>query len=125
MTLPRTMHPSSFDALRREAQVLLSQLSTLPRAEWERKLNKLARRNQQNSPLPLAWLFRQGLKASTREEAPFWHSQVDACLRAARISHQIQAGWKQYGMTPWDVVHHQPHRPLPRYHSEPLLLGHR
>ena len=33
-----TMHPCSFDALRREAQVLLGQLSTLPRAEWERWL---------------------------------------------------------------------------------------
>ena len=85
----------------------------------------LARRDQINSALALAWLFRQVLKASTQEDAPFWHVQVDTCLRAARISQRIQSGWRAYGMTPWEVVHYQPPPYLPRYGSEPILVGQR
>ena len=119
------MSPSSFDALKREAQVLLSQLSTLPREEWERKLNVLAKRDQIQSPLVLAWMFRQGLKAASVAEAPFWQGQINTCLRAARISHKIQSGWAAFGMTPWEVVHYQPPPHLPRYASEPIFVGHR
>ena len=119
------MSPSSLDALRREAQVLLSQLSTLPRAEWERRLNALARRDQIQSPLVLVWMFRQGLKAARVEDAPFWQGQIDACLRAARISYRIQAGWAQFGMTPEEVLAHRPPPQRARYSSEPILVGQR
>ena len=75
-------------------------------------------------PLAVAWMFQQVLKASTRQDAPFWCSQIDACKQAARVGHKVRCGWEAYGMTPYEVCMHRGYfrRPmLPRYNSEPVL----
>ena len=70
-------------------------------------------------------MLQQVLKASLRQDAPFWCSQIDACKQAARVGHKVRCGWEAYGMTPYEVCMHRGyfrHPILPRYNSEPDLL---
>ena len=115
----------SFAALRKDAQALLALISTLSRREWEQKLHKIFVSDPVQGPLAVAWMLQQVLKASTRQDAPFWCSQIDACKQAARVGHKVRSGWEAYGMTPYEVCMHRGYsrRPiLPRYNSEPDLL---
>ena len=71
-------------------------------------------------------MLQQMLKASTRQDAPFWRGQIDACKHAARVGHKVRCGWEAYGMTPYEVCMHRGYfrRPiLPRYNSEPVLCS--
>ena len=92
--------------------------------EWEQKLRKIFVSDPVQGPLTVAWLLQQVLKASTRQDAPFWRSLIDACKHAARVGHKVRCGWEAYGMTPYEVcMHHgySRHPILPRYNSEPVL----
>ena len=114
----------SFAALRKDAQVLLALINTSSRREWEQKLHKIFVSDPVQGPLAVAWMLQQVLKASTRQDAPFWCSKIDACKQAARVGHQIRQGWEAYGMTPYEVCMHRGyfrHPILPRYNSEPVL----
>ena len=114
-----------FAALRKDAQALLALISTLPRREWEQKLHKISVSDPVQGPLAVAWMLQQVLKASTRQDAPFWCRQIDACKHAARVGHKVRCGWEAYGMTPYEVCMHRGyfrHPILPRYNSEPDLL---
>ena len=115
----------SFAALRKGAQALLALISTLSRREWEQKLHKIFVSDPVQGPLAVAWMLQQVLKTSTRQDAPFWCSQIDACKQAARFGHKVRCGWEAYGMTPYAVCTHRGyfrHPVLPRYNSEPDLL---
>ena len=115
----------SFAALRKDAQALLALISTLSRREWEQKLRKIFVSDPVQGPLAVAWMLHQVLKASTRQHAPFWRTQIDACKQAARVGHKVRCGWEAYGMTPYEVCMHRGyfrHPILPRYNSEPDLL---
>ena len=74
--------------------------------------------------LAVAWMLQQLLKARTRQDAPFWRGQIDACKHAARAGHKVRRGWEAYGMTPYEVCMHRGyfrHPILCRYNSEPVL----
>ena len=114
----------SFAALRKDAQALLALINTMPQREWEQKLHKIFVSDPVQGPLAVAWMLHQVLKASTRQHAPFWRSQIDACKQAARAGHKVRCGWEAYGMTPYEVCMHRGYfrRPIiPRYNSEPVL----
>ena len=78
----------SFADLRKDAHALLALISTLSRREWEQKLHKIFVSDPVLGPLAVAWMLQQVLKTSTRQDAPFWCSQIDACKQAARVGHQ-------------------------------------
>ena len=61
-------------------------------------------RDPVQGPLAVAWMLQQLLKASTRQAAPFWCGQIDACKPAARVVHKVRCGWQVYGMTPYEAV---------------------
>ena len=114
----------SFAVLRKDAQALLALISTLSRREWEQKLHKIFVSDPIQWPLAVAWMLQQVFKASTRQGARFWCSQIDACMHAARVGHKVRCGWEAYGMTPYEVCMHRGysrHPILPRYNSEPVL----
>ena len=113
--------PSCYAALRQDAQELLAALPHLNQREWEKRLRTLFNGDPVLGPLATAWMLSQALKASSKEDAPFWQSQISACKRTAQISHKLHRANEAWGMTPWEVVHHTPHRPLPRYNSAPAL----
>ena len=118
------MSPSCFAALRKDAQTLLTLINKLPQREWEKRLHAIFVRDAVQGPLAVAWMLQQLLKASTRQDAPFWCGQIDACKQAARASHKVRRGWEAYGMTPYEVCAHQGyyrHPLLPRYNSEPVF----
>ena len=73
----------SFAALRTDAQALLALINKLPQREWEKRLHGIFVRDPVQGPLALAWMLQQVLKASTRQDAPFWCRQIDACKHAA------------------------------------------
>ena len=119
------MSPSCFADLRKDAQALLA-LNTLPQREWEKRLHGIFVRDPVRGPLAVAWMLQQMLKASTRQDAPFWRGQIDACKHAARVGHKVRCGWEAYGMTPYEVCMHRGYfrNPLlPRYNSEPVLCS--
>ena len=121
------MSPCSFDDLRKDAQALLSLINTLPQREWEKRLHGIFVRDPVQGPLAVCWMLQQVLKASTRQDAPFWCRQIDACKHAARVGHKVKRGWEAYGMTPYEVCMHKGfyRNPiLPRYSSEPNLSSH-
>ena len=108
------MSPSCFAALRKDAQALLALNNTLSQREWEQKLHRIL----VSDPV------QQVLQASTRQDAPFWCSQIDVCKQAARVGHKVRCGWEAYGMTPYEVCMHRGyfrHPILPWYNSEPVL----
>ena len=107
-----------------DAQALLALTNTLSQREWEQKLHKIFVSDPVQGPLAVAWALQQVLKASTRQDAPFWCGQIDACKHAARVGHKVRCGWEAYGMTPYEVCMHRGysrHPILPRYNSEPVL----
>ena len=113
------MSPCSFAALRKDAQALLALMNTLTQREWEKRLY-----DPLQEPLAVGWMLQQLLKASTRQDAPFWRGQIDACKQAARVGHKVRCGWDAYGMTPYEVCMHRcpfRHPISPRYNSEPVL----
>ena len=118
------MSVCSFAALRKDAQALLALINTLSRTEWEQKLHKIFVSDPVQGPLAVCWMLQQVLKASTRQDAPFWRGQIDACKKAAYAGHKVRCGWEGYGMLPYEVCMHRGYfrRPiLPRYNSEPDL----
>ena len=107
----------SFAALRKDAQALLALINTLPQREWEKRLHGIFVRDPVQGPLAVAWMLQQVLKASTRQDAPFWCGQIDACKHAARVGHKVRCGWEAYGMTPYEVCMHR------GYFRHPIYLG--
>ena len=100
------MSVCSFAALRKDAQALQALINTLPQREWEQKLHKIFVSDPVQGPLAVAWMLQQVLKASTRQAAPFWCRQIDACKHAARVGRKVRCGWEAYGMTPYAVCTH-------------------
>ena len=117
------MSHCSFADLRKEAVGLLAQINRLPQREFERKLHQLFVRDDVSGPLAIAYLLQQLLKISPAADADFWHSQIQACQKAARVGHKMRHGWGVYGMTPWEVVHWRPPKQMARYNSEPVING--
>ena len=118
------MSPSCFAALRKDAQALLAAINLVTQKEWEHRLHTIYISDDVQGPLAVAWMLQQILKASTRQDAPFWCGQIDACKHAARVRHKVNRGWEAYGITPYEVCMHRGYfrRPiLPRYNSEPVL----
>ena len=114
----------SFAALRKDAQALLALINTLSRRVWEQKLHKIFVSDPVQVPLAVCWMLQHVLKASTRQDAPFWCSQIDACKHDARVGQKVRCGWEAYGMTPYEVNTlrgYFRHPILPRYNSEPVL----
>ena len=107
----------SFAALRKDAQALLALINKLPQSEWEKRLHGIFVRDPVQGPLAVAWMLQQVLKASTRQDAPFWCGQIDACKHAARVGHKVRCGWEAYGMTPYEVCMHR------GYFRHPIYLG--
>ena len=101
------MSACSFAALRKDAQALLALINKLPRKEWEKPLHGIFVRDPVQGPLAVAWMLQQVLKTSTRQDAPFWCSQIDACKHAARVGHKVRCGWEAYGMTPYEFCMHR------------------
>ena len=46
---------------------------------------------------------------------------MQACREAVLLGAKLRHGYMQYGMEPWDVVHHKPAKALARYKSEPYI----
>ena len=114
------MSRCSFAALRKDAQALLALINKLPQREWEKRLHGIFVRDPVQGPLAVCWMLQKVLKASTRQDAPFWCRQIDVCKHA-----KVRCGWQAYGMTPYEVCMHRGyfrHPILPRYNSEPDLL---
>ena len=114
----------SFDALRKDAQALLALINTLHQREWEKRLHGIFVGVPVQGPLAVALMLQHMLKASTRQDAPFWCGQIDACRHAARVGHKVRCGCEAYGLTPYEVCMHRGyfrHPLLPRYNSEPVL----
>ena len=120
------MYPCSFVDLRKDAQVLLALINTLPATQWQQRLHQIFIRDPVQGPLAVAWMCKQMMKAGSHKSILFWRSQIDACKHAARASLKVRCGWESYGMTPYEVRIHRGYfkkQILPRYHSEPNLPG--
>ena len=115
------MSKPCFSDLRKEGIWLLSRINRISQWEFGRELRKLYTKDEIGGPLAVAHLMAQMKKACPVSEWWFWDAQIAACERSARNSWKIQRGWKQYGMTPWEVVHFEAAPVLPRYRSEPCL----
>ena len=111
------MYLCSFAAWRKEAQALLALINTLPQSDFEQRLHKIFVRDPVQGPLAVAWMLQQVLKASTRQAAPFWCSQIDACKHAACVGHKVRRGWEAYCMSPYEVCMHR------GYFRHPVYLG--
>ena len=46
-------------------------------------------------------------------------AQIQTCREATLVAAKLRHGYRQYGMTPWEVVHHKPEPQIPRFFSEP------
>ena len=111
------MFPCSLAALRKDARALLAVINTLPQKDVEQRLHRVCVSDPVQGPLAVAWMLQHVLKASTRQDAPFWCSQTNACKHAARVGHKVRCG----GEAPYEVCMHRGyfrHPILPRYNSE-------
>ena len=79
------MSVCSFAALRKDAQALLALINTLPQREWEKRLHGIFVGDPVQGPLTAGWMLQQLHKASTREDAPFWRGQIDACYTVSML----------------------------------------
>ena len=107
---------------RRQAVALLAQINKLSQAQFQQRLHQLFNSHEIAGPLAVAWMLRQMKKICPETEMWFWDGQISACEYAAKVSHRVQAGWKQYGLnSPYDVLEWRPPPQLARYKSEPVL----
>ena len=108
--------------LKKDSLALLAQINVLDRNTFQRRLAQLFREDEIGGPLAVAHLLKQMRKIAPRREVGFWDSQIEQCVRVARISAKVRQGWQQFGLpTVYDVLAYQPPKQLPRYHSLPDL----
>ena len=109
---------------RKQAVALLAQINTLNEAQFQQRMNQLFNSHQIAGPLAVAFMLRQMKKICPESEIWFWDGQISACEHAAKVSHRVQAGWKQYGLdSPYAVLDWRSPPQLARYKSEPALNG--
>ena len=94
---------------RRQAVSLLSKINKLSQARFQQRLNQLFNTHDIAGPLAVAFLLRQMKRIWPESEMWFWDGQISACEYAAKVSHRVQAGWKQYGLkSPYEVLDWRP-----------------
>ena len=107
---------------RRQAAALLAQINQLSESQFQRRLSQLFNSHEIAGPLAVAWMLAQMKKICPASEMWFWDGQISACSYAAKVSHRVQAGWKQYGLSsPYEVLDWRPPPQIARYKSEPVL----
>ena len=113
------MSKPCLEDLRKEGLDLLKNINSINQSQFEKRLATIFARDEIAGPLACAYVFQNMKKVCN--QGWFWDQQIAACVHAARIAWKLRKGYGQYGMSPWEVVHHKVQRPLPRYRSEPLL----
>ena len=104
------------------ARLLLRQMGKMDREEFKRRLQALRVSDLVEGPLALHWLFSAIARAAPPgKDRIFFLEQADVVMEEAVAMRKIRKGHSQYGMAPWDVVHHKPPVSIPRYHSCPTL----
>ena len=104
------------------ARLLLKQMRKMDEKEFKRRLRALRASDPVEGPLALHWLFSAIARAAPPgKDRIFFLEQADVVMEEAVAMRKIRKGHSQYGMAPWDVVHHKPPVSIPRYHSCPTL----
>ena len=107
---------------RKQAVALLSQINKLSEAQFRQRLSQLFSSHEIAGPLAVAFMLAQMKKICPETETWFWDGQISACNYAAKISHRVETGWKQYGLnSPYEVLDWRPPPQIARYQSEPVL----
>ena len=106
----------------RLAKLLLHLWPTLEKEEFCRRAQAIRASDPVLGPLALAWLFHGAAQRLPPGPIRRWYlEQMDTATEDAVAMRRIRKGWKKYGMTPGEVVHHHPHPVMARYGSEPAL----
>ena len=92
-----------------------------PQKIFEKQLKKLYLSDSVKGPeLVGKYLQKLAYRLPAGKDRNFLLNQADNARNDAHLMKRLKKGWEQYGMTPWEVVHHRAVH-LPRYHSEPTL----
>ena len=102
-------------------------LTTLPsnKEDFIRHLKQMRAEDPVQGPLNLHWCFSalaRALPPGTGQD--YFLRVAETSLREAMAMRKLRQGWGQYGMQPFDVVHHKAEPQLARYNSEPILHSH-
>ena len=97
-------------------------LKTLPsnKQEFIEHLKQMRAQDPVQGALSLHWCF----SALAQALPPGTGQKYFQRVAEASLSEALQRGWGQYGLSPWDVVHHTAAPQMPRYNSEPILHNH-
>ena len=101
------------------ARALLARMPNVSEKEWTKEMQRIWKMHPVMGALGALHVLQFIQKRHPRSE--FLQCQMQACREAVLLGAKLRHGYMQYGMEPWDVVHHKPAKPLARYKSEPYI----
>ena len=103
--------------------LLLLQLHTMKKEEFERKMAAVYSSDAVSGPLAIAFAMRvMATRCPPGKDRNFFLEQMDAAQNDAAAMKRVRKGWQAFGVTdPWVVVHPEKQEWLPRYNSWPTL----
>ena len=98
------------------AKALIDLTPKLSEQQWIKEMKRIWLLHPVEGPIGTLYVLKYVQKRNT---SPMLEAQIQTCREAILEAAKLRHGYIQYGMTPWEVVHHKPKPQIPRYFSEP------
>ena len=98
------------------AKALIYLTPKLSEQQWIKEMKRIWQLHPVEGPIATLYVLKYVQKRNT---SPVLEAQIQTCREAILEAAKLRHGYIQYGMTPWEVVHHKPKPQIPRYFSEP------
>ena len=94
------------------AKALIAHTPKLSEQQWTREMKRIWHMHAIEGPLATLYVLRYAQKRGTCQ---MLEAQIQTCREAILVAAKLRHGYMQYGMTPWEVVHHKPEPQIPRF----------
>ena len=98
------------------AKALIDLTPKLSEQQWIKEMKRIWQLHPVEGPIGTLYVLKYVQKRNT---SPMLEAQIQTCREAILEAAKLRHGYIQYGMTPWEVVHHKPKPQIPRFFSEP------
>ena len=98
------------------AKALIAHTPKISEQQWTNEMKRIWHMHAIEGPLATLYVLRYVQKRGTCQ---MLEAQIQTCREAILEAAKLRHGYIQYGITPWEMVHHKPKPQIPRFFSEP------
>ena len=102
------------------AKALIALTPKISEQQWTSEMKRIWHMHAIEGPLATLYVLRYVHKRGTSE---MLEAQIHTCREAILVAAKLRHGYMQYGMSPWEVVHHKAAPQIPRF-SANRPIGH-